>query len=261
MEEKVNNFLHEPECKQVINKNLLTEIISCIDLTTLNPADNEESVSNLCRKATTDLGNVAAVCVYPEFVPVVVDILGDTDIKIASVANFPTGNQPLDQTFKEIDTALLAGANEMDIVFPHAMYLEGNKKSAFEYIAQCKIACRKAALKIIIEISEFPKLDEIYLICEELISLDVNFLKTSTGKSKHGATLEAAATMLLAIRETPCNAGFKASGGVKTLAQACGYMNLAKKIMTPEWVTPAHFRIGASSLLDELLNISNEISD
>ncbi len=258
MEIKVNEYLEELKKSQPATLSLLREINSIIDLTTLSPSDDVESVSNLCRKASNQLGEVAAVCVYPKFIPIVTDMLSDTKIHIASVANFPSGSEKLSDVFKEIDAAILAGANEIDIVFPYTFYLQGDKKKAIEYIAECKIACGKAALKVILEISEFTKLAEIYTLSQELIALGVNFLKTSTGKSKYGATLEASTAMLLAIRETSYNTGFKASGGIRDFDQAVAYLDLAKNIMGEDWVTPAHFRIGASSLLDDLLSLAQD---
>lgn len=256
MKEKVNSYLRESE-KFHASEQIIREIISTIDLTTLNPTDNDETVTTLCHKATTQFGDVAAVCVYPQFIPVVVDTLGDCQIKKAAVANFPTGNGSLNQTVSEITNSITAGANEIDVVFPYTAYLSGDKNSALEFIAECKLACGKANLKVILETSEIYSQEELYVLSQELISLDVNFLKTSTGKSAHGATLEDAAVMLLAIREKPCNTGFKASGGIKTFEQACAYLSLAKRIMGDQWVTPGHFRIGASSLLDELLDLAS----
>jgi deoxyribose-phosphate aldolase len=260
MEIKVNDYLEDLKKSQPATLSLLREINSVIDLTTLSPSDDDESVSNLCHKASNQLGEVAAVCVYPKFVPIAADLLSTTKIRIASVANFPSGSEKLSDVFKEIDSAILAGANEIDTVFPYTFYLEGNKKKAMEYIAECKIACGKATLKVILEISEFPNLPEIYTLSQELIALGVNFIKTSTGKSKHGATLEASSAMLLAIRETPCNTGFKTSGGVRSFDQACAYLDLAKNIMGEDWVTPLHFRIGASTLLDDLLSLANQFN-
>lgn len=235
------------------NLSLLKKLVSLIDLTTLNPSDNEETIINLCHKATTNLGNVAAVCVYPKFVRAAKETLSPTKIKIASVANFPSGEEKIQSALNQIEQALTAGATEIDIVFPYVNYKQGQKKEALNYIEQCKKECNQVTLKVILEISEFSNAEEIYELSQRLIELEVNFLKTSTGKSKHGATIEGAETMLRAIKDFSPNTGFKASGGIKNVAQANAYTVLAEKIMGSNWVNPDHFRIGASSLLDEIL--------
>lgn len=258
MEFDVNRYL-EQENEITLSKEIAKKLVSIIDLTTLNPDDTEENIINLCEKATTQLGNVAAVCVYPKFVAIVNDQLKSTDIRIASVANFPSGSEKLKDSLKQIETALKAGANEIDLVLPYEKYLQGETEFCFDYIKECRNACSKQVLKVILEISEFPKLDQVYQVCQELMLLDVDFLKTSTGKSRHGANLECATVMLLAIKDAENHTGFKASGGIKTVEQACGYLSLAQKIMGDKWVTAEHFRIGASSLLDEILARSNEL--
>lgn len=238
----------------------LQELISVIDLTTLNYEDSTQTVANLCAKAVTDLGPVASVCVYPKYLPVVHEQLKHTDVHIGSVANFPTGEESLPQTLQTINQAILDGADEIDIVFPYHQYKGGNKEESFNFVTACKAACRYKILKVILEISEFDKLEQIYTLSTEILNAGADFIKTSTGKSKHGATLEGAGVMLSAIKATKIkNAGFKASGGIKDVAVAVSYLRLAKKMMGEKWVNPTHFRIGASGLLDNVLAMAADL--
>jgi deoxyribose-phosphate aldolase len=247
----------EEEKQTTFSKTELIEVVSLMDLTTLNTGDTEETIVNLCHKANSELGQVAAVCVYPNFIPIVSKELRQEAIKIASVANFPTGCEELESSLANIALAMSTGANEIDLVFPYTRYLQGKQEEAFSYIQKCKQACNTALLKVILEISEFSNLEEIYSLSLKVIASGADFIKTSTGKSKYGATIEAASVMLLAIKS--CNnphIGFKASGGIKTVEQAFAYIKLAKKIMGDQWVRPENFRIGASSLLDHALEIA-----
>jgi deoxyribose-phosphate aldolase len=237
----------------------LQQLISVIDLTALNLEDEDQTIVKLCEKAMTPYGDVAAVCVYPKFVAVASDIIGTTAINIASVANFPTGNESLTLTLDEIHHSLVWGANEIDVVFPYQDYLNGERERALDYIAQCQRAAPISKLKVILETSAFPNIDEIYAVSQKLIDLGIDFLKTSTGKSHQGATLDGAGAMLLAIKESKSEIGFKASGGIRTVLDAYRYIDLAKSIMGEQWVNPNHFRIGASSLLDEALTLAGNI--
>jgi deoxyribose-phosphate aldolase len=233
------------------SKGELKELVSLLDLTMLTSADEEteEKIVNFCNQANSTLGPVAAVCVMPHSIPKVVNQLKSSPIKIASVANFPSGREGLDTSISTIQLATSLGANEIDLVFPYPTYLDGKQKEAFDYIKECKKACQQAALKVILEISEFPRLEEIYSLSLHLISLGVDFIKTSTGRSKQGATIEAASAILLAIKASGNHpVGFKASGSIKTVDQALPYIKLAKKIMGDTWIKPKHLRIGASSL-------------
>lgn len=235
----------------------LKEMVSLIDLTSLNPVDTEESIQNLCSKADTAIGMVAGICVYPQFVLIASKAVRKKPIKVVSVANFPTGNGTLQTTAKEIDLALSQGANEIDLVFPHQLYLQGKRKEALEFVTQCKKICAKHILKVILEVSEFDELETLYLLSKEVIEAGSDFIKTSTGKSKHGATLESSSVMLLAIKSCKKSAGFKPAGGIKTVEQAFSYMDLVKDIMGSDWIKPRHFRIGATGLLDNILQAAS----
>jgi deoxyribose-phosphate aldolase len=232
----------------------ISSIIPLIDLTSLNDNDTDESIITLCKKAQTLFGSVAAVCIYPQFIPLVVDTLNNTPIKIATVINFPGGNLSLLQTLNDIQSALALGANEIDMVFPYNSYIHDEKNKALDFVKKAKNLCQKnIKLKIIIETGELISLELIKAITEDVISAGADFIKTSTGKTKQGATLEAAKVILTAIKEqSNSDIGLKISGGIRTITEAQSYIQLADEIMGSHWINPNVFRIGASKLLDEI---------
>lgn len=236
----------------------LAQLISLIDLTNLNEHSSPEDIAKLCHKATTTLANVAGVCVYPNHIPLIAKLLRNTDIKLISVANFPSGQEKITQTLNQIDHAVSEGANEIDVVFPYSLYLDGSVKEALHYIRTCRKKCDSILLKVILEISAFPQLEDIYQLSMLLIEEGVDFLKTSTGRSQHGATVDGASQMLLAIKNSDSDVGFKASGGIKTIDEATAYCTLAQNFMGPDWVNSDHLRIGATILLDAILAASEQ---
>jgi deoxyribose-phosphate aldolase len=241
-----------------INEAVRRKVLSLIDLTSLNATDTEASIASLCEKAQSSRGHVAAVCVYPRFARLVADNFRDTEIKTATVVNFPEGTDALESVLIDISDALLAGAQEIDVVFPYPRYLAGERQYAHSFVASCKAACGDdAVLKVILETGALSDPAIIADACYESFISGADFVKTSTGKIAEGATLEAAATMLLVIRhvhpQLKRRMGLKVSGGIKDMQQAAQYLELAEQIMGPDWVSPAVFRIGASKLVDELL--------
>lgn len=237
---------------------LLRRIYSLIDLTSLNDNDTEASISSLCSKAQTALGHVAAICVYPQFVPLAAANFTGTAVKTATVVNFPEGDSSLETVLAEISQCLQAGAQEIDVVFPYRRYLAGEQQYAHQFVNVCKAACGdNVKLKVILETGALMDPAIIADASYEAFAAGADFIKTSTGKISEGATLEAAATMLLVIKHTEPQIkhrlGFKVSGGIRSIEQAAQYIELADRIMGGNWVTPATFRIGASKLVDELL--------
>lgn len=229
------------------------KLISCLDLTSLSETDTDYSIADLCHRAQTKFGNVAAVCVYSRFVSTACHELSKTDIKVATVVNFPSGGTKLSKVQEEIAFALKAGANEIDAVFPYKKFLAKEYSFCEEFLKTLVSLCPENTLKIILETGE---LKSTTLIREaSLMALDAgaDFLKTSTGKTKISATFEAANTMLEALKSSKYKAGFKASGGIKTTMDAKQYLILAETIMGSGWVSADHFRIGATSLLDDLV--------
>lgn len=243
--------------KNKININKFTnpaDLIPLIDLTSLNADDNEASIIMLCQKAQTPLGEVASVCIYPQFVTLTVELLKKTSIKIDTVVNFPSGDSTLFDTLHQIETALSEGANEIDMVFPYRTYIEGEKNKALEFVVKAKALCKHPiVLKVIIETGELSSPILIKKITEDVIQAGADFIKTSTGKTKQGATLEAAEIILMTLKEQAnTHVGLKISGGIRTVEHSLSYIQLASDIMGNHWVRPSVFRIGASQLLDEI---------
>lgn len=228
-------------------------LIRLLDLTSLNADDTEYTIDELCQKARSPYGNVAAVCVSPKFVPLARILTTDSDIKVATVVNFPKGENNLSKLKKEICTALEAGANEIDAVFPYTELLKKNYKACESFIQTAQELCEGKTLKIILETGEIKSTLRIKEASQICIENGADFIKTSTGKTKISATPEAANIILETIAKNKANIGFKASGGIKTLDDAKKYLVLASAIMGSKWIKPSNLRIGASSLLDNLI--------
>jgi deoxyribose-phosphate aldolase len=238
--------------------------IQLMDLTTLNADDTDQIVETLCKRAISNAGKTAAVCIYPQFVQTAkaqLLALNAPDVLVATVTNFPHGNADVALAVTETKQAVDFGADEVDVVFPYRAFLEGNRQVGHELVSQCKIACGdNVLLKVILETGEIKDpalIKEASLIA---IGAGADFIKTSTGKVAVNATLEAAEQMLTAIKETGSTCGFKASGGVKDAQDVANYLALAESILSSEWISPRHFRFGASSLLNNLLATLNNHS-
>ncbi|MDX1706234.1 deoxyribose-phosphate aldolase [Pseudidiomarina sp.] len=231
--------------------------LAMMDLTSLSTTDNRQTISDLCNQAHSEFGAPAALCVYPEWVIWArqeLDRLGLAEVRIATVTNFPDGSSQIQRAVAETERAVAAGADEVDVVFPWQALLAGDRNAGAELVRLCKRACgEQAQLKVIIESGELQSPAHIRAASEIAIGAGADFIKTSTGKVSVNATPEAAAVMLNAIKESGRQCGFKAAGGVKTAADARIYLQLASDIMGSDWVTPEHFRFGASSLLTNLI--------
>ncbi|MDR3478095.1 MAG: deoxyribose-phosphate aldolase [Gammaproteobacteria bacterium] len=231
----------------------LKRILSLMDLTSLNSSDTKESIAALCQKAVTPNGHVAAVCCYPEFVSEAAAALKGTPVKIATVANFPLGTDYMQDVLANIRDAIALGANEVDVVFPYERYLGGERALAKDLVRECKKVCGKdVILKVILETGVLNKPSLIADASKAVIEAGADFIKTSTGKAEVGATLMAAAVILLTIKEMEMPVGLKVAGGIREVEDALEYIDLANKIMGSAWVTPQRFRIGASQLIERL---------
>lgn len=246
-------------------KQIAQQALSLMDLTTLNDNDTDEKVISLCKQGNTAFGTPAAVCVYPRFVPIARKTLkaqGTEQVKIATVTNFPHGNDDIEIAVAETKAAVAYGADEVDVVFPYRALIAGNEQVGFELVKQCKAVCEagNVLLKVIIESGELKSEALIRKASEISIQAGADFIKTSTGKVPVNATLESAKIMLETIRDLGVadKVGFKAAGGVKTTEEAQQYLNLAAEILGKDWVNQAHFRFGASSLLANLLATLND---
>jgi len=237
------------------------QALALMDLTSLNDDDSDATIEALCQRAKTPLGTPAAVCVYPAFVvtarrALTAHQLGGT-VNVATVANFPLGGDDIMAAAREARSAVASGADEVDVVFPYRALMAGDEETGRELVACCRQACGKATLKVILETGELRQPALIRRAAELAIEGGADFLKTSTGKGAANATLEAAEILLETIKASGPSrqqrVGFKAAGGVRTAEDAQAYLDLAARIMGPSWITPDHFRFGASGLLDDLL--------
>ena len=242
----------------------LSLLIRCIDLTTLEGADTPGRVQGLCAKARRPepsdrtVAPVAAVCVYPLMVPVAVEALAGSGVKVASVAGaFPSGLSDLGVRLADIRTAVAAGADEIDIVLNRSAFLAGDYRRAFDDIVASRQACGPAHLKVILETGELGTFDQVRRASALAMAAGADFIKTSTGKVASAATLPMALCMAEAIRDfadqTGKQVGLKAAGGVRTAKQGWQYLVVMQETLGPEWLTPDLFRIGASSLLNDVL--------
>ncbi len=227
--------------------------LACLDLTSLNDADDAAAIEALCARAVTRWGAVAAVCVWPRFVAQARAAL-PREVAVAAVANFPQGALDARLAVADAHAIVDAGGDEVDLVLPWRAMLGGQAAEAADLVAQVREACAGKRLKLIIESGELPAAAAIREACAIGLDAGVDFLKTSTGKTAHGASLEAAREMLQAIAAHPRGAavGFKASGGIRSVADAASYIALAREVFGPAALTAARLRFGASSLLGDI---------
>ncbi|HSL15743.1 MAG TPA: deoxyribose-phosphate aldolase [Actinomycetota bacterium] len=238
--------------------------IRSIDLTTLEGSDTPGKIVALCAKAVRpnplddSIPSVAAVCLYPQLVPVAVGQLKGTGVNVASVAGgFPAGLTPLDARLVEIREVVDMGADEVDIVLNRSLFLSGQYERAFEELIAAREAAGQAHLKVILEVGELGSYDRVRQASMLAMAAGADFIKTSTGKIPRGASLPDALCMMEAIRdfhrETGRQTGFKAAGGVRTSKNAIQYLTIVYETLGAHWMTPDLFRIGASSLLNDVL--------
>jgi deoxyribose-phosphate aldolase len=227
----------------------IDQLIESMDLTLLKEMPSDEELNHIRQLAQSY--PVAALCIYAHHLD---RFYLPAGFNFATVVNFPQGNNDLDTCIKEIDKAFKLGVKEIDYVLPHPMYLMGNKHEALSQCDAIAKSCKKygLTLKIIMETGAFSDLLSIYQLSVELIEIGCDFLKTSTGKIAQGASLSAAFAILSAIKDSGKKCGIKISGGIKTPHQARSYASLAELIMNKK-IHKDWFRLGASSLLDELL--------
>ena len=261
------------EVQQIIAENyeanntedVLKFSLGCIDLTTLNPTDNEERVREFTQKVNEfeelypELDNVASICVYPNFAEVVSMNLDVTEVDTTVVsAGFPSS-----QTFDEIKVAECAlavskGADEVDIVINVGQFLQGQYEEMCDTITECKEACRGKIFKVILETGALKSASNIMKASVLAIYAGADFIKTSTGKLEPAATPEAVLVMCKAAKayfeQTGVRIGIKVAGGVRTPEDAVKYYSIVKAVLGEEWLTKDLYRIGASSAANNLLS-------
>ncbi len=238
--------------------------MSMMDLTTLEGKDTPGKVAFLCRKAMQPadprygVPSCAAVCVYPNLVRAAKKFLGDSGVKVASVATaFPTGLMPLRLKLEEVRSAARDGADEIDMVIDRGVFLAGHHSRIAEEIRATKEACGDAHLKVILETGELQTYDNVRIASDIAMRAGADFIKTSTGKVSPAATMPVTLVMLEAIRdyfyETGVRIGMKPAGGIRTAKQALAYLVMLKETLGDDWLTPDLFRFGASTLANDVL--------
>jgi deoxyribose-phosphate aldolase len=238
--------------------------VSMVDLTTLEGADTPGRIRSLCAKGRrpdpTDpgIGPVAAICVYPDRVADAVAALQGSTVAVASVATaFPSGRASLATKLVDVAEAVAAGADEIDMVIDRGAYLAGHYLEVYDAIVAVKNACGDAHLKVILETGELATLDNVRRASWLALIAGADFIKTSTGKVQPAATPPVALVMLEAVRDfaaqTGLRRGVKLAGGIRAAKEAVRYLVMVREVAGPEWLAPALFRFGASSLLNDLL--------
>jgi deoxyribose-phosphate aldolase len=226
--------------------------LACLDLTSLNDADTPADIEALCKRAQTAHGPVAAVCVWPRYVTQARAAL-PASIKVAAVANFPDGALDVQRALADVAEIAQAGGDEVDVVLPYRALLAGQTTEVAEFLSEVRFASRPLTLKVIIESGELATTERIAQATRMALAAGADFVKTSTGKTKTGATPEAAAAMLKEIKASGLPAaGFKASGGVRSVADAAGYIAQTEAALGAEALNPQRLRFGASGLLTDI---------
>lgn len=235
------------------------QALAVMDLTSLNDDDSTEQITALIKSIDKRYVPPAAICVFPQFIAHSKKKLLDRNlqhVKVATVTNFPEGEQAIESVLRATEHALNEGADEIDLVLPYKQLLAGDPDTPWQYVYSSKELCRnKAVLKVIIESGQLQSPHLIEQATEIAVLAGADFVKTSTGKVPINATLDATKVILETIKKTKKEAGFKAAGGVKTVAVAQQYISLAEEIMGPAWVCSQHFRLGASSLLEDVYRV------
>jgi deoxyribose-phosphate aldolase len=241
---------------------LAQRLISLTDVTSLNESDDAAVVHALSLLARRAPVKPAAVCIWARWIPVAMDALRGTDIRVCAVANFPGGAAATDGAVAETAAAVAAGAAEVDVVFPYRALLAGDARAGLGLVRGCREACaERALLKVILETGQLASTDNIRLAAEIAIDGGAHFLKTSTGKTQPGATSGAAAVLfdvIAAAGRRGRSIGFKASGGIRTIDDATLYLTLYEQRFGSGSASPGNFRIGASALFKELLTAAEE---
>jgi deoxyribose-phosphate aldolase len=238
--------------------------IRMMDLTTLEGQDTTGKVSQLSAKAVrpdpTDasIPSVAAVCVYPNMVPIAKEAVAGSSVKVASVATyFPSGQAPIDLKVAETTRVVEMGADEVDMVIDRGAFLSGRYLDVFDEIRQIREACGPVHLKVILETGELATFDNVRRASMLAMAAGADFIKTSTGKVAPAATLPVTLVMLEAIRDfralTGRKVGMKPAGGIRTAKDSIRYLVVLNETLGRDWMTPDLFRFGASSLLNDVL--------
>jgi deoxyribose-phosphate aldolase len=235
------------------NQLKLKQLLKLLDLTRLTDDDDAAAMQSWLQQHVRADALPAAFCVYPQFLPQTIKALQPhKTVALATVVNFPSGLSASDDVVAEIQSALAQGANEIDCVLPYRALLAGECGTVKNFLYDIRQACGEAVLKVIIESGELSTAQQIIKATELVIDCGADFVKSSTGKVPVGITTEAARIMLTVIAAANRPVGFKASGGVRTIAQALEIVQMYEAI-TGQLAQPERIRIGASALYQEIL--------
>ena len=229
---------------------LARRAIALLDLTDLTDDASPAGIDRLCERAARN--GTAAVCVWPDFVVQSVAALKGTSVRVATVVNFPSGDDRPHAVRVLTERAVEDDADEIDVVLPYRAWLAGDEQRAADVVDGVRAAAPDRRMKVILETGALSDDAAVERAARFAIEHGADFIKTSTGKIDISATPEAAKTMLRVIAETDRPVGIKPSGGIRTIADAALYLALADDIMGPDWASPATFRFGASGVLDAL---------
>ena len=236
----------------VITRDRARQLIGLIDLTNLDDRCDSAAIDALCAAAMQH--DTAAVCVWPDFVAQAAAAVAGTRVRVATVVNFPTGDERAFSVANLVARCIDDGADEIDVVLPYRAFSEGNLEHCSHVLRSTRFATAAGAhLKVILETGELVDAELVASASRFAIDQGADFIKTSTGKSPVSATPEAVTTMLDVIAGTDRTVGIKPSGGIRTVADAELYLGLAEQRLGVDWPTAETFRFGASSLLDALL--------
>jgi deoxyribose-phosphate aldolase len=259
MTDQVTMPVHEPVGNTVLTGAVLADarrVLSMLDLTELGDECTRADVERLCLAATDVQGHVAAVCVWPQFVARSSELLTNTGVRVATVVNFPDPVLALDEVIAVVRSALDDGADEIDLVLAWPALLAGDINGPSAMVRSVKgLIGHRRVLKVILETGMYPDQVSVRRAAHIATDAGADFLKTSTGKKPISATIDAVDTLLDVIRHAPHPVGLKPSGGIRSLADALRYLHRVDQTMGAYWATPDTFRIGASSLHRELIEI------
>ncbi len=227
-------------------------LVSCLDLTSLASSCTSADVMVLCEQAKTRHGNVAAVCIYPQWVETAKQALQGSDIHVATVINFPQPTLSSDEIQAAIAQAIEQGADELDVVMPYDLLAQGGESRVAKILQCCRQACGDRVLKIIIESGALQSRELIQQATQLVVDSGADFVKTSTGKVPVGATLSAVETIVATLQNSGAKTGIKLSGGIRTVVSAYEYVQLIERYLGVDMLQPARFRIGASQLLQDI---------
>ncbi|WP_397449861.1 deoxyribose-phosphate aldolase [Pseudomonas sp. NA-150] len=239
------------------DEQMARQMIGLLDLTSLNAKGNEQRIIEICQRAVTPVGLVAAVCVYPNAVQLARRTLnklhGET-VRVAAVVNHPYCKADIETAVTDTRIGLVWGADEIELMYPHRQLLTGDRQNGKDMVSACRSACGdRAVLKVVLDTGHLKDPQLIRKACEDIIAAGADFIDTHSDKAIIGASSQAARIILEVIAEIGGQGGLKVTAGMRTFEEARVYLELARSRFGPHWVNANHVRFGGASLRDDLL--------